>query len=143
MMLSILCFNVQYAVTEPSGLIRHAWHGEHRGKKLVAFSLHAHVFKCNCNEGTGVVGVTRSDPIVLLNQILATNRILDPGPESDHQTRSLRKSDPVSSLELAEFRAFYKTPSRRLVLADFYCRLLRLAGAASICSAGSMRGSKG
>lgn len=46
------------------------------------------------------------------------------GPESDHQTRSLRKSDPVSSLELTEFSAFYKTPTRRLILADFYCRIM-------------------
>lgn len=71
MMLSMLCCDVQYAAKESSGLMRHAWHGEQRGRRLVAFSLHAHVF-------VGTVGVTRSDPIVpLVNQILATQRILD------------------------------------------------------------------
>jgi hypothetical protein len=58
MMLSKLCFNVQYAASESSGLMRHPWHGEQRGKWLVTLSLHAHVFMCN--EGT--IGVTRSDP---------------------------------------------------------------------------------
>ena len=77
MMLSILCFNVQYAASDSSGLLRHSRHGEQRGKRLLAFSLHAHVFVFMRNEGTVV---NRCDAIRSSDRPVESNfahRILD------------------------------------------------------------------